>query len=44
MTDALQYIRHEEFQEEIVEALTQAFKNKAEQLEHVTGLTPGRHV
>ena len=41
MTDALKYIRHEEFQEDIVEALAQAFKNKREPLEHVTGLTPG---
>ena len=41
MKDALQYVRHEEFQEKIVEALAQAFKDKQEQLEHVTGLTPG---
>ena len=41
MTDALQYIRNTEFQEDLVEALTQAFKDKPDQLEHITGLTTG---
>ena len=41
MTDALQYIRNTEFQEDLVERLKQALKDKPDQPEHVTGLTTG---
>ena len=43
MADTLKYLRQDEFQEDIVAALTQAFKDTPDQLEQVTGLTTGRH-